>query len=211
MVALQTIEVPGYREAVQRERALRDSAFLDTEEQLCGVTVKPLSLRKLIELERAHNGFICPWRWASDAEVIGHAMALIYFCQPNFRPPAESFWSLYLHGYRKHKFCVGLLRRLPPLEIIKAVRQWLDDAFMDAPSGGGDNIASQSYASYPAYIMDKFGEAGLTYTPDQIMDMPLRRLWQHWRVAVARCNDMKLSNPSDEIAVAFISRTEAPK
>lgn len=207
MVAFPTVEIPGYREAVKKERTLRDSAFLECNEILCGEEVAPLSLRRLIWLEQAHNGFVCPWRWESDDEVIGHAIAFVYFLKPSFRPPSKArwtFWDAWRAGYNQHRFAVKMLRRHKPEEIVGEVGQFINDAFMDAPVGGSSNIASQSYASYPAYIFDRFGEAGLTYTPEQIMDLPLKRLWQHMRVAAARIHDLKLTNPSDELAVRYI-------
>lgn len=207
MVALPIVEIPGYREAVKKERTLRDAAFLDGHEMLCGEIVVPLSLRRLIWLEQAHNGFICPWKWDSDEQLIAHALALIYFCRPNFQPPNTakwSFWKAYGHALSQHRFSVRVLRRVGPEKLVEEVTSWLNDAFMDAPVGSADSVGNQSYASYPAYVFDKFGEAGLTYTPEQIMDMPIKRLWQHFRVAAARINDAKLTNPSDEIAVAHI-------
>lgn len=209
MVALQTVEIPGYREAIKRERTLRDAAFLDGLETLCGEQVVPLSLRRLIWLEQSHNGFLCPWKWESDSELIGHAIGVVYFCRPDFRPPTKANWSFlraWWFAAAQHRFSVRVLRRIEPEKLIAEVEAWLSDAFMDAPNPSGGSIGGQSYASYPAYIIDKFGEAGLTYSPDQIMDMPLKRLWQHLRVAGARLNDMKLTNPSDDIAVAHIAK-----
>lgn len=209
MVALPIVEVPGYREAVKRERFLRDAAWLDGNETLCGEDVVPLCLRRLIWLEQAHNGFICPWRWEDDDELIGHALAFVYFLKPHFHPSKlqqKSFLKRWVLATREHNLRVRLLSRLSPEKLIEEIHAYLSDCFMDAPSGGGNNVANISYASWPTYILDKFGEAGLTYTADQILDMPIKRLWQHYRVATARINDAKLTNPSDDIAVAHIAR-----
>jgi hypothetical protein len=55
-------------------------------------------------------------------------------------------------------------------------------------------------------VIDKFAEAGLVFTYAEVMDMPLRRLWQHWRVASHRLNDVPLSNPSDLLAVEHLAK-----
>jgi hypothetical protein len=53
--------------------------------------------------------------------------------------------------------------------------------------------------------VDKFAEAGLPFTYQEIMDMPMRRLWQFWRIAVRRVNEAHLSNPSDDLATKVIA------
>jgi hypothetical protein len=208
MVALQTVQIPGYREAIRKERFLRDAAFLDGNEMLCGEEVSPLTLRRWVWLDQAHNGFMCPWNWDSDDQIIGHALAFVFFLKPEFRPQQakDSFLRKWIQATKEHNFRVKLLRRHKPEELIEQIGAFIADAMMDAPSGGnGSNVSGKSDASFPAYIFDKFGEAGLTFTQNEILDMPLKRLWQHYRVACARCNDAKLTNPSDEVAVRFIA------
>lgn len=209
MVTLETVHVPGLREAIQRESRVRDSAFLDGLEIVCGVEVVPLCLRRLIWLEQAHNGLIVPWRFDSDEETLAHHLQLVYFCTPNFSPPKTpkfSFWRSFRDGMNQQVFFRKAFRSGTPEVIAKEVAEWLSDAFMDSPSGGGSNeIQGPNYASYPAYIVDKFAESGLTFTYDQILDMPLRRLWQFWRVATKRINDAPLTNPSDDLATKVIA------
>lgn len=208
MVALPTVEIPGFREAVKKERTLRDAAFLDGNENLLGIEVVPLSLRRLIWLEQAECGFVCPWRWESDAEIISHAVMLVHYCRPGFRldnRPRFSWWSVFWQSLAMQRTARSILSRHTPERVVTLVGGWLEDAFMDAPAGSA-GISNRSLASYPAYVFDLFGEAGLTYTPDQILDMPLKRLWQHLRVASARMNGTKLTNPSDELAVNHITK-----
>jgi hypothetical protein len=209
MVTLETVEVPGLREALKREARVRDTAFLDGNEVVCGVEVVPLSLRRLIWLEQAHNGFVVPWRFESDEELLAHSLQLVYFCTPSFVPPHSprfSFLSSFREGMRQDAFFRKALRANSPDAIIKEVADWTGEAFMDAPAGGGNNeVKAPSYASYPAYIVDRFAEAGLPFSYDQIMDMPLRRLWQHWRVAAKRMTGAHLTNPSDDLATKVIA------
>lgn len=209
MVTLQTVEIPGLREAIQRESRVRDLAFLDGLEIVCGVEVYPLSLRRLLWLEQARNGFIVPCRFESDDEYLAHALQVVYFCTPGFRIPTSpkvSFWSVFRDNYRQQGFFRKALRSGSPEVIVKEIEDWLAEAFMDSPAVGGSNeVASPSYASYPAHIVDKFASAGLTFTYDEIMDMPLKRLWQHWRIAVRRVDEVTLTNPSDDLATKVIA------
>ena len=213
MVTLQTVEIPGLREARKREARVRDTAFLDGLEMVCGVEVTPLSLRRLIWLEHARNGLIVPCKFDSDEELLAHSLQLVYFCTPKFSPPASpvmSFWRTFRDGMKYHSFFQKALRSGTPEVLVKEVRDWVSDSFMDAPTGGGNNeVMPPSYASYPAYIVDKFAEAGLPFSYSEIMDMPLRRLWQHWRVAMRRVNDTTLTNPSDDLATKFVAGVKA--
>lgn len=209
MVTLQTVEIPGLREALKREARVRDTAFLDGLELVCGVEVYPLSLRRLIWLEQAHNGLIVPWQFESETELLAHCLQIVYFCSPSYAPPTRPkyrFWPAVREGIRQQAFFRRVLKGRNADELIKEIQEWHGESFMDAPAGGGGNeIQSPSYASYPAYIVDKFAEAGLPFTYDQILDMPLRRLWQFWRVVTSRLNDIKLTNPSDDLATKVIA------
>jgi hypothetical protein len=208
MVTLETVQVPGYADAVRKEARLRDTAFLDALEIVCGIEVVPMSLRRLIWLEQARNGFVVPCRFDNEDEMLAHALQVVYFCRPSFKVPTTpmySFWRAFRDGVGQHVFFRKALRSGAPEVIIKEVEEWLADAFMDSPAGSSEGVPQASYASYPAYIVDKFGEAGLTFTYSEIMDMPLRRLWQHYRMALRRVNDAKLTNPSDEIRANFVA------
>ena len=213
MATLQTVPIPGYADAVKRENRLRDTAFLDGHEIVCGVEVVPLSLRRLIWLEQARNGFVVPCRFESEQEMLAHALQCVYFCLPEFEPPKSprfSFWQAFQDGVNQRAFFRKALRAGAPDVIIKEVEEWLDAAFMDASGVGGKNeTVASSYAAYPAYIVDSFAAASLPFTYDEIMDMPMRRLWQHWRVAMRRVHGIPLVNKSDNLAVEYLAKVKA--
>ena len=207
MVTLQTVEIPGFREAVKREAHVRDTAFLDGLELVCGVEVVPLSLRRLIWLEQAHNGFVVPWIWEDDGEAFAHAIHLLYTMRPGYAPPKtpkKSFWRDFISGLHEMLFIKRMAKR-DRLETVKEINAWLGNAFMDAPNASAGEVRTAPYASYPAYVIDLFADAGLPLTVAEIMDMPLARLWQHWRVAARRVKDIPLTNPSDQLAVEHIA------
>ncbi len=213
MVTLNKVEILGFREAVRKERTLRDRAFLGGNEIVAGVVVRQLSLRTVLYLEHAQNGFMIPFRFDDDLEVLAHAVQVLYFSTPKWRAPEVepySFWKHSLTSWREEVFRRKALRGIDPVELVNEVREWTDEAFMDCPSGGGaDGVPKPSYASHPAHLTDLFAAAHLNFTYDEIMDMPLKRLWQHWRLAANRVYDVKLTNPSDEIAVREIAKGAA--
>lgn len=210
MVTLQTVEIPGYREAVKREAQVRDTAFLDGLEIVCGVEVCPLSLRRLIWLEQAHNGFVVPWRFDDDGEMFAHAVQFLYFMRPSYSPPKsakESFWQSFCSGMKEQLF-INRMARTNRDETLDELSGWIKSAFMDAPNAGNGGVPTASYASYPAYVVDLFAEAGLPFTYTEIMDMPLARLWQHWRIAARRVKDTALTNPSDDLATKHLAEVK---
>lgn len=211
MVILQTVRIPGYAEAVRKETHSRDTAFLDALECVCGLWVHPLCLRSLTALETARNGHIEPCIWESPEEEIGHAIQVLYFCRPGFRVPrqAPGFWATFRECRKQVMFSRQVLR-YGREKIVPEVQQWLQDSMMDAPSGGGEGIGGgRTLASYPTYIIDKFAEAHLPFNYDEIMTMPLRRLWQHWRLAVHRLDGISLANPSDKIRTDYLASQHA--
>lgn len=208
MVALPTVKIPGYADAVRRERRVRESAFWAGNEVVAGVEVAPFSLRHLQWLELARNGFVVPCIFDNRDEMVAHAVQVLWFCRPGFRPPVTvrpGLAQVARIAFSAQLFAVRTLWRNEPDKLVAEVEQWLADAFMDAPPGSADKPAPPSYAASQAYILDRFAEANLPFTFDEIMDMPLRRLWQHWRLASRRLADEKLTNPSDDVATRYLA------
>lgn len=213
MVAnLPTVEVPGYADAVRRENYVRTTAFLGGNESLCGVEVRPLSLRTVLQLEVARNGFFVPCQFESDSEAVAHALQVVWFSRPGFDPHCGtgSLLRMVAHGVRLNTFCQRMVWRYRKDTVAMAheVKAWIRDAFMDMPKGSGrSQVPAPAYAAYPAYIIDTLHGCGVKLDADQIMDMPLKRLWQHWRVAVKRENPAYgLTNPSDEVFVKGLNK-----
>lgn len=212
-VILPTISVPGFAEATKLERKIRDHAFLGGNEIVAGVVVRQLSLRTVLYLEHAQNGFIIRFNFDDRLELLAHALQALFFSTPTWKAPEVnpySFWRSMLTSWRHRKFQRSVMWKVSGEEIIEEVREWVNEAFMDCPSGeGSGGQAHASYASYPAHLVDLFGAAGLQFTFTDIMDMPLKQLWQHWRLAANRVYDVKLTNPSDNLAVEHIGKVAA--
>ena len=189
---------------------MRDTAFLDGLESLCGVEVRPLCLERLIILEQAQNGLCVPYIFENEAEMLAHALQVIYYNRPAFTPPSSphiGMWASLSEGISRQIFIRRMVRRKVRFTIIQEVQEWISDAFMDAPSGNSQKLRP-SYASYPVYIFDLFAEAGLNFTYKEVMQMPLRRLWQYFRIANRRLNGVAITNPSDNLAVAHVANNK---
>lgn len=212
-ITLPVVEVPGLREAIRKERTLRDQAYAGGNEIVCGIVVRQLSLRTYLFLERAQNGFIIPYKFDDANEILAHALQVLYFSTPEWKEPKVepySFWRSFAEGFRTHRFMKRALQKVGSAEdLVTGVREWIDESCMDCPTGGGSGgVPPQIYASYPTDVVDLFAAASLPFSYDEIMDMPLKRLWQHYRVAASRVYDSKLTNPSDELATLRLAKGE---
>jgi hypothetical protein len=218
MVALPEVQVPGYGRAVQHESRVRDSGFAGGNEIVAGVEVVPLSLRRLLWLERARNGFVVPCTFDDAAERLAHALQVLYFCRPGYRAPVSPVRGLLAAAFeqwRITRFMRRVLARQKPDVVIREVYEWLDEAFMDAPQPPDKSqeriVSSSAHASYPAYIVTLFAAGGMTQSVQEIMEMPLKTLWQYVRLLQNRVYGMPLSNPSDEVFVAGLSQAKDRK
>lgn len=208
-MAFQSVEIPGYREQVRKERTLRDRAFLGGNEIVFGIEVKQLSLRTALFLEHAENGFMIPVRWDFDGEEIVHAIQVLWFAQPDWVQPSvtpPSIWRQFNEARRQTLFARRVLRNGSPDDLVTEVMDWIKEAMFDCPAASGSEVPRPSYVSHPAHLVDLFGAAGLTFSYDEILDMPLKRLWQHYKLAANRLHGLTLTNPSDDLAVEHLAR-----
>ena len=88
-------EIPGYREAVMRERFARDAAFIHSpvaplNESIAGFTVAPLTLRHLLTLRISRSplfGIAIPSP--------GQISAFLWLLSPHYRPRGFRCWWFY--------------------------------------------------------------------------------------------------------------------
>lgn len=211
MVFLHTVEIPGYSDALKREASVRDSAWIESNEIVAGVEVIPLNLRTVLLLERARNGFLVPCRFDNGAEVVAHALQVLYFARPQFRPPTladAGIISQVFESVRRQRFMESVIRRVDYDDLVKEVREWLDEAFMDCPSGSAENVNPASHAASPAYVLDLLSSGGYHFTESEVMEMPLKKLWQLMRLAARRVHGTALANPSDDLAVKHLAKIQ---
>lgn len=210
MVALNQVQIPGYAEALRREDSVRREAFSHSLDSICGVPVRPLTLRDAITLEEMRNGFFCPFTFDADDELIGHCAQLVWWLSDCPKPGfyTKSIWQWRVAIRRRH-----LCRYLGqfPTELVQGVHRFLKDAFFDAPKPS-NGVKSAAVAAGPAYVFDTLAQAGYVLTPDQILDMPLAQLWQVLRLASRRLYGAPAVNESDRIATEYLetlNKTEA--
>jgi len=201
--SLQFVEIPGFRDACKREAAVRRAAWCHAHTQIAGVRVRLLTLRDMVLLEEMGNGFFNPWRFDSDEEFFGHCAQLVWWLSDCPKPKtSETRWLQPKVAYMRTRLLRFLSDR--PQQLAADVRQYLEDSFLDAPKGAAGN--GQPIAAAPAYIMDTLAAGGYAMPQDEVLDMPVTRLWQLLRVAARRVFGMPATNYSDQLACEYLAQ-----
>lgn len=181
---------------------MRRQAWAHTHAMICGVRVRVLTLRDVVMLEELENGFFCPWRFDSDEEFLSHCAQLVWWLSDLPKPPlhSQSVFHPWVAGRQRQ-----LLRYLAchPKRLAEETNRFLKDAFMDAPKGSGSQ--GTAVAATPAYLADTLAAGGFKISTEEMMDMPLAKLWQLVRLASRRIYGTPLTNESDKLATDFLA------
>jgi|GEM_PF-1565342 hypothetical protein len=199
---LEFREIPGFADALRREASVRREAWAHSHTQICGVRVRVLTLRDVVILEELQNGFFCPWRFDSDEEYLSHCAQLVWWLSDLPKPPiySRSIFHPWVAG-RQRQLLSYLARH--PKRLAEETNKFLRDSFMDAPKGSGSQ--GTAVAAMPAYIADTLAAGGFKISVDEMLDMPIARLWQLVRLSTRRIYGTPLTNESDKLATDFLA------
>lgn len=179
-----TDTIPGYRDALDRESAIRDAAFIDLPESICGVQVKPLTIRLFITLDGIGSPFV-----RGAAVEAADVARFLWAVSPLYSATDTEARAKFVRQCRK---IIGI-------DAADAIRAYLDEAFMDAPASSESAGEQAPFASWASSLVD-FLANQYSWSEDEILDMPLKRAWQYVRRIQKRSNPSKtLFNPSDKV------------
>lgn len=213
MVQLKTIIVPGLADCLKRERQVRDEAFLEgMPEDIAGIPVATITLRHLHWLTMMRNGFFVPCTFDDYAEQIEHAQQALWVLSPglllpNARQPYSSAYRL-RSAFAKTRAAIRFICK-DPRRIIPALNDYIEEAFFDNPFKGTDKDdgIGHSHPAIIASILDVFAAGGYSWTRDEILDTPLKQIWQLCRLTIKRLNpDSPCPNPSDILKVEAVHK-----
>lgn len=180
-----TDAIPGYREAIEREQAVREFAFIDAPRDICGVDVLPLTPRNLLLLYRARSPFVC----GGPVDAADIALAL---------------WTLSADraaGGRRWRF-IRRCRKLPYEATASALTEFIADSLQDTP--GGASSGGPEYVSWVAAIVHVVASA-YGWAEAAILDCPLPRLLQYVNQITHDANPARPRfNPSDQLVSRWL-------
>lgn len=181
-----------YSAAVERESTVRDVSFLGVTEDVCGVAVRPMSLRDFIALDGIKSPFICGgFPSATDAVIF------LWLLSPSFKPGSFAAWR-FARGVRGKDYG----------ELTKAIQEYVSEALMDMPGGGGRG--GVSYYSFAVAVVDLLAsEYG--WSEAEIMNAPMKRTLQYFNAIRKRKNPNSiLFNPlSDGVRSKWLRERSA--
>ena len=196
---MNLLEIPGYKEALEKERSARGHAFLPIGREICGFPVRQMTLRDL----RIRIQIGCPFvsRRAPDdkATIAGHVASFLWQIRapdwnssaptlPHARPKLARLFLLIVGKHETEREVFA--RRIVKIQIedaIKEINEYLDLMLLDAPSSRTGTI----YAPKTDFAATIIRTIASTYhwSEEGILDMPLPRLYQHLREIVMMKNE----------------------
>lgn len=202
---LQFVPIPGLADAVRRESSIRRKAWSLGHTTICDIPVRWMTVQDVCDLEELNNGFFAPWRFDTEEEFLTHCAQLVWWLSLDLpkRKAGEPDLVWNARVYR-HRRTISRLALRDPGRLAREVTEYIKDQFMDSPKGESDGGTSPVAAS-PAYVMDALAAGGYVLTPQQVLEMPLVRVWQLIRLTQRRLYHTTLTNPSDKLATDYLA------
>lgn len=200
-------QVPAIREAVEKQDLVRDVSFLGLTETIGGIEVLPMSFRHVLWLELKRSPFIGHGQ-LTPATLVEDLAAFMKIVSP-FHPLNRRRFN----GWRQRRY----LRRVGQMKLdvaLKDIRDYVGEAFMDAPSGGTSGEVKASYYSTGAAWVHRLCKNYNGLNPDpgvypSAIDLPLKVGFQMLKLLkqddYAKAGKMcPLFNPSDDVTMRHL-------
>jgi hypothetical protein len=141
-------DIPGFKEAVEAELAVRSSVLLGIGADVCGVEVRPFTVLDLIHLQAIKSPFV-----AGGFISRMDCLRFLVLQSVDYRKPGPGWWERFKLR-RRNGAVMRKLRRTSTEEMIQGINGYIDDAFMDSPAGSADSSGSAPVASSAAVMVD---------------------------------------------------------
>lgn len=151
--------IPGYDEALASERKDRAFVFIGLKEKICGLDCEYLTPRRLEWLRAFDN----PFAVGGDSVPNTAILQFLWVVNPNFTTDKEKR-NQFIEG------CAGLKIADAPKEI----DEYLDRAFLDAPTGK----PAVPYVSVAASLVYSMSRDPFHWTMERTLDTPIQIIYQ---------------------------------
>jgi hypothetical protein len=224
---MDLLAIPGYAEALIRERVVRDAAFLGITESVGPFEVVPMTLRHWMLLRTMGNPVVRQGEGAplpapeqlrdflwvvnprfnpSALETKQQRWAKMAFrrrCRKVFYPPRYlALWDTAKARARHERRCKRKLE--VAAAIIDAAKAYVAETMQDRPPQQATIRFDPDYYSDAAFFCARFGrEYG--WSQEETLNTPLKRIWQYLN-EMKRYHDSKtpLCNPSDSVRAKWM-------
>lgn len=166
-MSLET-KIPELAKARETEARIREQGFLQVPVMIAGVESMPLTARHLLLLGGMGSPFVC-----GGLPVPSDVAGYLWVTSPHFT--GRNGWIDRWH----RSAMLRKIRKASYINTVAAIRDRIDEAFMDAPCGSGSN--GEQIASTTAYLVHSIASK-YHWHRDEILDTPLAELWQYIRI-----------------------------
>lgn len=153
-----TEQIPGLREAIEREQFNRVVAFLDFPETVCGVELRHLTLRDILLLQSIGSPFVT----GGNVGAIDALAFLKLQCTPRSQ---LSRWAMLR----------VVASRYSTVEVVHAIQEFIEEAFADAPPTDGGSGGPQ-YWTMAHSLVHVFGK-NYGWPQDETLRHPIKTLF----------------------------------
>lgn len=199
-----------YRLAVERERFLRDAAFLPVTESIGPFEVVPMTLRHYLSLRLIRSPFI-----TGETATPDDAANLLWQLSPRYSPSKPELKAGIVKRCQAYAFASPPVLHLPWLmrrwedrcqrnwnrfqELLAEIQLYVRESIQDRPPQTMER--GQSYYSEAVGVIDTIAEE-YGWEPDMILDMPIKVTFQIMKLIrtkrAAKAGEQKpMFNPSD--------------
>ena len=179
-------QIPGLGEALSRERISRGASFLPIQETVCGVDVGPLTLGNIIALESIESPFV------AGGAVFARDVATFLIIVSGAR------------GWRRRR----LLRRVGKMgypAAVDSITGFVAEAMQDSPAIRSEIGDGAQHYSCGAAIVDLLAKE-YGWREADILAMPLKRIFQYFKIIARRGGEKVMFNPSDKVRGEWLSK-----
>jgi hypothetical protein len=141
-------DIPGFKEAVEAEQAVRSSVLLGIGADVCGIEIRPFTVLDLIHLQAIKSPFV-----AGGFISRMDCLRFLVLQSMDYRKPGPGWWERFKLR-RRNGVVMRKLRRTSTEEMIQGINGYIEDAFMDSPAGSADSSGSAPVASSAAVMVD---------------------------------------------------------
>lgn len=187
--------------ALDRERSLREEAYLGTPHNICGIPCRQITPRLLALLFRLKTPFL------TGAEVTEEQTLQFLWCVDRNNPFRKERSKLFRPSKRQ-RFDDFIARGFDFDLAEQEIDQWLEDTFMDAPEGK----PSRPYVCSIAWMEYSMAQKPFGWDYDtKTADVPVRRIYQLLRCRALE-NQLTITNRiSDGLVQDALEEINSPE
>lgn len=220
---------PGYAEAVERERLIRDAAFLPVSESVGGFELRPLTLRTYLMLRLAGSPLLegqtpsvvelAQFLWVlAPSSVRGQVAgvgcqvsgvrwgwkrwAFFRRCRRTFVPPRRPLLRTRgaMRRWRKRRDEAFARAEL----VLREAREFVSETMQDRPGKTSKGFAP-SYYSDVCFWWGTLGRNGYPMGLEELMELPLKALFQVMK-EILDSRGESVGNPSDGVRGEYLKK-----